>query len=628
MPSLDMSVVIGFRDWGIDRLRRSVASLHGAFGGLDAEVIISDYGSADPELSRGVARQSGARWVHTPGDPVWSRSRALNAGFAVARGNLLVSTDADMLFAPDSLAAVHADASEGTPCAVFLQCRDLPADIPEELFDDIDDIPWAHLEHRSRLRPRWGMGGMMAIDREGFSRLHGFDERLHTYGREDMDFALRARRAGWRTHWSRDSRARMFHMWHPSTVGAVQSTGDGRRAINRNRRIVDSDATVSRNVESTRSPLLRGRPLVSIVVLSGATAEEQQRTLATALVQTVHDVEVIVGTGNCVPPRSGADDPRLIHHVVTDAGAGELSELVERSSGTYIAVVHSGDLLPLGRTAMLLRAIRDGQVGAYGWTAISQDDGSIVPGATTPNVSSLLMKRDAMQLLVGHSRQRGVAGISVEDFFQRTRLAPAFVDAPVLLALPSPGAGYRGVSPIPEAEVSISEAEVAELRLLLPADHRGARRRIAHLHEVAAERPEPEFDGFVSWGGIAHGAETIHAELSVEDPSDRDLVALAQAGNDLSLTGATDAPWGPAPGWAEHVTRHALRSGASLPLAIQRVKPVSESPEQSGNYTVNSRGEALTISARSRTPQSLRAEGEQGSPPWVLIGASIEEIWG
>ena len=35
MSAPAMSVVIGFRDWGVERLRRSVASLHRALGATD-----------------------------------------------------------------------------------------------------------------------------------------------------------------------------------------------------------------------------------------------------------------------------------------------------------------------------------------------------------------------------------------------------------------------------------------------------------------------------------------------------------------------------------------------------------------------------------------------------------------
>ena len=97
----DVSVVIGFRDWGLRRIRLAVQSVQASFGRFDGEVIISDYGSIDPEANKALAEELGCTYVYTPAE-VWSRSRALNAGFAISRGALLVSTDADMIFSPES----------------------------------------------------------------------------------------------------------------------------------------------------------------------------------------------------------------------------------------------------------------------------------------------------------------------------------------------------------------------------------------------------------------------------------------------------------------------------------------------------------------------------------------------
>ena len=57
MSELDVSVVIGFRDWGAERIRRSAHSIIESFGSVQGEVIISDYGSADPEPARQVAAE-------------------------------------------------------------------------------------------------------------------------------------------------------------------------------------------------------------------------------------------------------------------------------------------------------------------------------------------------------------------------------------------------------------------------------------------------------------------------------------------------------------------------------------------------------------------------------------------
>src|SRR5699024_8169172 len=96
----DASIVIGFRDWGLLRLKLAVESIKNSVGDYDVEVIISDYGSDDPQGNRRLAEELGIGYVFTPRNGPWSRSRALNAGFAISSGKLLVSTDADMIFSP------------------------------------------------------------------------------------------------------------------------------------------------------------------------------------------------------------------------------------------------------------------------------------------------------------------------------------------------------------------------------------------------------------------------------------------------------------------------------------------------------------------------------------------------
>ena len=123
---VELSVVIGFKDWGSARLELAVKSAIEAMGLIDGEVIVSDYGSTAGPVLRNVIEALGARYIYTATDGVWSRSRALNAGFQVSRGNILVSTDADMLFLPGSFEKICEAIGVNEHVAQVLQCRDLP----------------------------------------------------------------------------------------------------------------------------------------------------------------------------------------------------------------------------------------------------------------------------------------------------------------------------------------------------------------------------------------------------------------------------------------------------------------------------------------------------------------------
>ncbi|MGP5043843.1 glycosyltransferase family 2 protein [Glutamicibacter ardleyensis] len=329
MTHLDMSVVIGFRDWGASRLNLAVKSIQNSFGKLAGEVILVDYGSSDPTIAIEIAERFQLKLAQVTDAPVWSRSRALNAGFALAAGDLYVSTDADMLFAPKTLEMVYQWWRSSGDSAMFLQCRDLPENVT---IDDLSgqQIDWQYLESVSALRPRWGVGGMMAISQTAFRQMRGLDERMTTYGREDMDFALRARRMGLRMVWVEEKSARIYHMWHPPTSVGLKNDINATRSVNINRKIYSEDATVSRNrthwLHSEEAPL----PIVSIVFTDGLKAN--QDLIQMLRLQTVSSFEIIVPE-HCASDFVSLPDSRIR---LCPASDGSLASLIDSCRGRYV----------------------------------------------------------------------------------------------------------------------------------------------------------------------------------------------------------------------------------------------------------------------------------------------------
>lgn len=602
MSDLDLSVVIGFRNWGIERLRRSVASMRAAAGDVQMEVIISDYGSDDPSLAGAVAAELGAHHLHTAGDNVWSRSRALNAGFAAASGDLLVSTDADMLFAPGSFEAIVETAQRAAPAALFLQCRDLPEDIPESLFDTPSTDPWEMLDQRSAYRPRWGMGGMMAIDRRGFEILNGFDERLHTYGREDLDFALRARRAGYRTVWVSDPRARMYHMWHPRTGDDVSSTVQGRAAITRNRRLVDSDATTSRNVTRSRAALREETPLVSVIVMPPP--EELGRHLhaavATCLAQTVQNIEVLVPAPSA-PQSTLPDDPR-VHVLPVPPGEDPLRAATARSTGVYTAVVAPGVLAAPHHLEALLAAKVEGVGAVECATADLAPEGSIA--APSHGDAGTLLAASPLLRTVIASIDGDLPRGSVADHLRHSGTVVSEATGPSSIRLPEPG------HLPPRLPLEGSDEERALISLLPQEVNRSGRRaRVARLRPQAAP---PRLDGEVEFAEIRFGAESLHTDLLVRDADYEALIALARAGEELTVgpsDGAAQEPYGGS--WLRTVIEHARRGGLRLPLAIDRSP---REAELTGVYQVQD-----TTGVRTLRVRELDSPVLPGDVPWLVI---------
>lgn len=366
----DASIVIGFRDWGLLRLKLAVESIKNSVGKYDVEIIISDYGSADPESNQELADELGIGYVFTPRTGPWSRSRALNAGFAISTGKLLVSTDADMIFSPHSFERIIDFSLSNHNSALFLQCRDLPSDMDENFVAEHPEA-WDLFGSKSQLRPRWGMGGMMAIPREGFMIIRGFDERLHTYGGEDLDFAQRARRAGFKTQWLDDDDIRMFHVWHPPTSEAVAKDPEQSAAVEANREIVYKDKTYVRNYLHWTHRPSDAPVLVTVAIATQNRADMISDTIYSILAQTVQDFEVVViddgGEDNLRDVLGGFNDPRIRYFWQEAQGISAARNFaLEKSSGYFTAVIDDDDLMHPRRLEWHLDAMEPGLSGNVG----------------------------------------------------------------------------------------------------------------------------------------------------------------------------------------------------------------------------------------------------------------------
>lgn len=370
ISNVDISVVIGFRNWGQRRLQLAIQSIQESFGDLNGEVIISDYGSDDGQVTREAIELIGARYIYTATDGTWSRSRALNAGFAEAKGKIFVSTDADMVFSPRSFELIGKTLLEDPTLCLLLQCRDLP-----QAWDDQEiaesGFKWESFEASSRLRPRWGMGGMMAVPREVYARIRGLDERMHTYGGEDIDFATRAKRSGQRLLWLENPEIRMYHMWHAPTRALLEVSEEAREAIEYNTNIVKKDKSFVRNTKTWKHRLEGAAPLVSVAIATHNRAQYLSESIVSVLGQTMQDFEiVVVDDGSSDDTRevvAAFNDSRIRYVFQEQAGvAAARNRAADESRGTYTAVHDDDDLMTPWRLQSQLDVLRTGIHGSFG----------------------------------------------------------------------------------------------------------------------------------------------------------------------------------------------------------------------------------------------------------------------
>jgi glycosyltransferase involved in cell wall biosynthesis len=125
------------------------------------------------------------------------RPAALNAGFEVATGEILVRCDDDLAPKPDFLSR-HVEAHRDGPVGVIGMCRNI---FPHTPYATAYGWP-AYLRQRAAAyaappEERWHYwGGNISIDRGSWDRVGPYDPDFRAYGWEDVDWGYRLMRAG------------------------------------------------------------------------------------------------------------------------------------------------------------------------------------------------------------------------------------------------------------------------------------------------------------------------------------------------------------------------------------------------------------------------------------------------
>jgi hypothetical protein len=168
-------------------------------------VLVIDNGSTDD--STDVARAAGARVIEAPGERV---ARLRNIGAHAASGRVLAFVDADHVLDPGWISvALENFALEPSIGAAGALCR-APQDGTwvQRAYDRL------RKRRRGRAEVEWLGAGNMAVARDAFQTVGGFDERLETC--EDVDLCKRLRSAGYRL--IADDRMGNVHLGDPETL--------------------------------------------------------------------------------------------------------------------------------------------------------------------------------------------------------------------------------------------------------------------------------------------------------------------------------------------------------------------------------------------------------------------------
>lgn len=230
----------------LERCLRSIVA--NDYPGDRLEIVVADNGSTDG--SRAVAEAAGAVVLALPGLRVGElRNRAANA----ARGQVLAFIDADHEIRPDwTRVAVDALAEPGVHGAGALCHSPIPGTWVQRQYDALRG------HSRGRRDVEWLGAGNLAICRETFDALGGFDTRLDTC--EDVDLCARLRSAGHRL--VSDDRLYNTHFGDARTLRElfVGELWRGR----------DNARVTFRSPLSLRSAISLAIPVVDLLLLAGA----------------------------------------------------------------------------------------------------------------------------------------------------------------------------------------------------------------------------------------------------------------------------------------------------------------------------------------------------------------------
>jgi glycosyltransferase involved in cell wall biosynthesis len=364
MPRI--SVVMGFRDWGLDRLGLALqAHRLGTMPEEEVELIVVDYGSADVEAIVGTTNRWGARVVRVNARGRWNRSHCLNVGIREARASRVLTTDADILFTPRTIQSILESVAEDRDF-FLIQCRDLPAmDL-----DELSTFDFQSLDSKSTLRPPWGMGGCACFRKAFAIEVRGYDERLEWWGSEDNDFVQRAMQHGEEVHWLDKADARCYHVWHPKLTDVKAKDEKFQEVVKRNRILVSCDTAVVRNAFPWGAAR-PARPTVSACIITRNRAHLIGETIESLLQQTYQNFEIVIvddgSEDHTKKVVEGYKNPRIKYIKKKQEGIPTArNAAVAEASGDYICIVDDDDIQLPDRIERHLTAVEDGYVGSYG----------------------------------------------------------------------------------------------------------------------------------------------------------------------------------------------------------------------------------------------------------------------
>jgi len=214
---IQISVVIGTRNRD-DNLKYCLASLNKQNYPKNLyEVIVVDYGGLT-ETGALVSKFKNDNFIYVRVNEsgLFNESRSKNIGIRKSRGEIVICTNADIIFSKIVLSNTIKEFTDRRKDGLFtLRRRELPENFTiENMFNKLISKTYEPSSNQIGIGPESAIGDFQAATRKSWLAVKGYDERMIGWGAMDLDLSLRMKEIGNAMIWLDHRHIKIYHQFH------------------------------------------------------------------------------------------------------------------------------------------------------------------------------------------------------------------------------------------------------------------------------------------------------------------------------------------------------------------------------------------------------------------------------
>jgi len=216
---MKISYIIPYRNREQIRLDNCLNSLHNQTY-KNIEIVLSIYGGEIPKLPD----WNNLLVIYQETEGIWNRAKALNNGIKRSSGEIIVTTDVDMIFSPnvaEKTVNLIKRRKESFVYSNFVMME--KEDWLEEPIHNSKESLNKFIKSHNHFTMK-GTGGYQGMLRKYWFNVKGFKETYKGWGVEDIDLRDRAIKQGLRYNLLTDTI--VLHQWHESEIQKAKLNND------------------------------------------------------------------------------------------------------------------------------------------------------------------------------------------------------------------------------------------------------------------------------------------------------------------------------------------------------------------------------------------------------------------